>query len=416
MRYLLLFGLVFLGRSSQTLNIVSYGAVGDGVTDNTTAINACFTAAASQGKSVYVPTGVYACNNNDVSGHILTFNIGALSNITIYGDGQGKSVITTSDTNATNSNGSTLLYLYSSLRCYGLTISGLTLRSTHGITQKQTTGIFYQGTSGQLIDTTLLVNTTLSGFQSAVGLQGINGINITSDSFYSPNGHDCGQHGSQNPVAFITGYDNANGLVNNCTISGCYANGYTGPIPLNCPRPQDNFVYGTYYGITTYGNTTRYFSQEIYLVNPQTTNPSTTAMVNIGFNNIDQSLPPGCVEDNGSPHKYNYGVRSDANNTYIHDNNFLNYTTGILTYTVTYTSLSPTNFNYYNNHFVAASDTSRYTLPGKAINVVGYTGHPITGVNITNNTQSLTDSTNISTTNCTSPYLYNNPYSPVMLH
>jgi hypothetical protein len=400
---------------SQTLNVMNYGAYGDGVHDDTNAINTCLTAAASANKSVYFPTGIFSCNVNDVNGNILSFTISGKNYITLYGDGQGKSIITTSDTNSTNNNGSTLLYVYSTSVSTGFTISGLTLQSTHGVTQKQTTAIFFQGTSGQNLDTIGVYNTTLTGFGTQVGLQGVNGAFFKEDSFLFPHGHDCGQHGSANPVFAISGYDNANGLVNNLDVERCIAIGYTGPIPLNCPRPADNFIYGTYYGDIIQKNACQYFSQEIISIAPQTTNPNTTATNFINNNYLDASLPPGSVEDNGSPHKYNYAIRCDASNTTITKNYIRNYTTGIMVYEVAHTTLSPNNFTITDNKLVAATDTSTYTIPGNAITITGYSGHPITNVSIYNNKQSLTDSTNIFTINLTSPAIYNNPYSKVMI-
>jgi hypothetical protein len=415
MKYLILLGAMLFGRSSNTLNVKDYGAVGNGISDDTNSVNSCFTAASSTGKSVYFPTGTYLCNVNDTNGYILKFTVSGKNNITVYGDGQGKSIITTSDTNATNAKGSTLLYVYSAITSTGLNFSNLTFQSTHGITQKQTTGIFFQGTNGQNLDTIGVYDVTFSGFGSTVGLQGVNGAFLKEDSFLAPRGHDCGQHGMANPVSFITGYDNANGLVNNLDVERNVAIGYTGPIPLNCPRPLDNFVYGTYYGTVIKTNPCKYFSQEIVSIAPQTTNPNTTTTNLIQDNYFDGSLPPGCVEDNGSAHKYNYLIRCDASNTYIVNNYLRNYTTGIMVYEVTYTTLSPSNFFIHDNKCFAAIDTATYTIPGNAITVQGYSGHPITNVNIYNNRQFLTDSTNISTGNLSSPTIYNNSYSKVVI-
>ena len=415
MRYLILLGWLFLGQSSNTLNVMNYSAYGDGVHDDTNAINSCLSAASSAGKSVYFPTGTYLCNVNDVNGNILTFTVSGKNYITMYGDGQGKSIITTSDTNATNSNGSTLLYVYSSLTSTGFNISNLTLQSTHEITQKQTTAVFFQGTSGQELDTIGIYNSTITGFGTEVSLQGVNGAFFILDSFLFPHGHDCGQHGLANPVYGVAGFDNANGLVNNFHFERCVGIGYTGPIPLNCPRPADNLIYGTYYGTTIQNDITQYFSQEIISIAPQTTNPNTTAVNLIQNNTLDASLPPGCVEDNGSPHKYNYAIRCDASNTTITNNTIKNYTTGIMVYEVTYTTLFPTNFSIHDNRCIAATDTSTYSIPGNAITVSGYSGHPITNVSIYNNKQSLTDSTNIFTINLSSPVIYNNPPSKAMI-
>jgi hypothetical protein len=400
---------------NNTLSVQSYGALGNGSTDDTNAINSCFTAAASQGKSVYfpLPSVTYLCNT-DVAGNILTFTVSGLKNITIYGD--PGTTITTSDTNNVSSGGSTLLYIYSASKDTNLIISNISFVSTHPITQKQTTAVFAQGTNGQNLVNFAIYNSKFTGFGTPVGLQGINHPVLNSDSFYYPNGHNCGQHLLQNPCNSITGYDNGNGLDSNLHVERCDFNGYTGSLPLNCPRPVDGFVYGTFYGDTIVACTCKNFSQECIDIAPQTTNPNTTCVNYIWYNAIDCTLPPGCVEDNGAPHKYNYGIRVDASNAYVINNFINNYVNGILTYEVTFTTLTPSNFNYLNNVFVRPNATDTTYSVQQAISVVGYSGHPITGVNISGNKTSNTDTVTISTTNCTAPVIASsNRYSHVVI-
>lgn len=67
----------------RKLNVKDYGAVGDGVTNDTTAINAARTALTS-GKTLYFPAGTYLTDTQTFS---------SLSGVAIYGDGEGVSVI-----------------------------------------------------------------------------------------------------------------------------------------------------------------------------------------------------------------------------------------------------------------------------------------------------------------------------------
>jgi hypothetical protein len=71
-----------VAASTQVFNVLNYGAVGNGVTDDTTAFNAAISAASKYpGATVYVPTGSYV---------ISQITIG---NLQLVGDGQGKSVL-----------------------------------------------------------------------------------------------------------------------------------------------------------------------------------------------------------------------------------------------------------------------------------------------------------------------------------
>jgi len=66
-----------LTAPANSLSIMSYGAGGTGATDDTDALNACISAASSQGKTVWLPAGSYK----------ITGSINLPSNLTIQGAG-----------------------------------------------------------------------------------------------------------------------------------------------------------------------------------------------------------------------------------------------------------------------------------------------------------------------------------------
>ena len=178
---------------------------------------------------------------------------------------------------------------------------------------------------------------------------------------------------------------------------------------------MDNFIYGTGYNYTVNQNTTRFLSEEHYSIAPQGTYPVTNATNILTNNYVDQSLPVGSVEDNGTPHKYCYGMRIDAGNTYIQNNYFKNYSNGILVYEVLNTTYQPNNLNILFNTLIApnAGDTLYTTV--KAIAVTGYSGKPYTNVTIANNTTAQVDTVPYALTNVTAPIQVNNKYSKVLI-
>jgi hypothetical protein len=71
----------------EYISVKDYGAVGDGVTDDTTAIQAAFTYASGKQIGIYVPGGRYLVTS------ALTLNVTGSTSNAIWGDGNGVSVI-----------------------------------------------------------------------------------------------------------------------------------------------------------------------------------------------------------------------------------------------------------------------------------------------------------------------------------
>ena len=389
------------GIANNTLNVKSYAAYGDGIHDDTKSINNCLAAAASLGDNIYFPAGVYLVNKN-VGTVILQYNAGGQSNINIYGAGNSQSVIlTTKDTTCTQ------LYIWAYAKCYNIQIRGLTFSNTHHSTViGQTNAMYVTGTGQNLINGIGWYNCAFSGFSNALIMQGVHNPTLKLDSFYSPAGHNNAQP-NNNPAVYVTFADNSNGQCYNADVEQNYASGYTGPLPILVPRPLDGFLYGFCYGGLVRNNTTTMFSQEEYYLQNPTTNPSTTAAFVFENNYIDCSITSGWTDGTGMPHKYNYGIRTEASHVTVRNNYFLNYTTGILIYGYQFPLVSCTDYSITGNILIPGNDTTLYAL-GKSIFVQGTAQHPITGLVISNN---HADSTSIFTTTCTNPMIYSNPPS-----
>ena len=71
-------------KLNDTVSVKDFGAVGDGVTDDTAAIQAAFTYATANNKSIYIPAGTYLSSNQ------ITTTAGSIS---FFGDGVGLSKI-----------------------------------------------------------------------------------------------------------------------------------------------------------------------------------------------------------------------------------------------------------------------------------------------------------------------------------
>jgi len=397
---LYLFYSVLAFHSSNTLYVTAFGATGNGITDDTNAINTALAAAASQQKTLVFPAGTYLCNKVDGSGNILSFAAGGLTSPAIVG--QNAIIKTTKDSACTQ------LYIYAFSGCSGLAISGIFFQNTHGKITGITDAIFMTGTGGQLLTNVYVQNCRFEGFSQAVAGQGITGWYIQNNTFGAPQGHDNGQQ-TTDPCVGIWLFDNSNGVCRSVFIQRNKASGYTGTFPMACKRPLDGFVYGSGYGLHIDHNQTDYYSEEHFMINPQTA--ATDSVTNISNNEINCRLPAGSQNDDNSPHVINYGIRADVSNAYIGGNNITSYTYGIMFRGIDYPTTTFTNLEYDGNQLYAPTDTVAYSIQ-KAITITGSTGHPVTGIKVHGTTTRFIDAQPIELINTTGAQSFSNNFYP----
>lgn len=404
MKAFILLLLAFLPFGSNTLNVTSFGATGNGTTDDTNAIQSCLTAAAAAGKSVYFPPGKYLCNITNASKHVLEYNAAGQNYVSIYGTAD-TILHTISDTN-------TLLYVYAFSPSTHLTIAGLKFLNTHAATTAPSYGVFLQGTSGQELDTVTLRNDTLTGFQVALQAQGVTGFYVFNSGFYSPLGHDNGIHASSVPCPAIWMFDNSNGKVFNADIQGNTYNGYTGALPITVSRCSDGFVYGVAYNANVNHNAISNFSEEGIDFQPYNTifETGSTYAITTNSNTIDASILAGSVDDNGAAHKYNYAIRVDCPNWISHYNTIKNYVWGMMSRPIDFSADSVFNFDIAYNTLITPTDTTT-NIVMHDLYFVG-NSYPSPSIKMYSNTTLQADTTRVFVSGASSPYTYGNVYRP----
>lgn len=362
-----------------TLNVRNFGATGNGVTDDTQAINTALKAAHDQQASLYFPSGTYLCNTPDVYSNIISVDAGGMQSLTIYG--QDSTTILKTTLNIS----SVLFYLEATSPCSNLVIRNLNFQNTHALITGSTNGLFIMGTTAQNFTNLQTSNCYFSGFSLALCGMGITGWTVTQNYFGSPLGHDNAGNNS-NPAVYLWCFDNSSGRCLNVSITNNTADGYTGTAPMSAlvtHRPMDGFVYGTGYGFSVTGNTTRHFSEEHYVLQPKTSYSTDTSTALVSNNYLDCSLVSGITNSDGSPHLTNYGIRCDISNAVITNNTMVNYTYGIILRAVEYPTITLHSYIITGNQLHSATDSVNYDVTAGIL--IETNANPITGIRVTDN-------------------------------
>lgn len=292
----------------KTVSVTDYGAVGDGTTDDTTAVQAALTA----GGRIYAPAGTYLCSSLTVG-----------SNTEIYGDGPGLTIFKLKNT----TNASLFLVTAKSFVTFkNFKISGNSANQSAG------NGIYVTGASTDITCENVLIDDyydwgfnftqgtrfRLNGCGATNGKAGAN-ANATRGGYLFgtsvPNSADdveavnCYASGSNNFTdGFMSEYGNDHRIIgcrtavkytgfkikgDNCIVQGCYATG--GVQGYQTQRGSHNLVFN---GNIAY----RCNDSGFYITNSDTVNPLIGLVLNGNM----------AVECGQSPSSTSYGFAFDV--------------------------------------------------------------------------------------------------------
>ena len=153
-------------KLAQVVSVKDFGAVGDGATDDTTAIQA----AIDVGGSVYFPTGTYLCGELSAS---------SVTNLTLYGDGYG-SCLKMTGTPTQNIQGVTTWCLFDT--CTRLVIRNLRFDCNN----LEHTAIGVTGSTDVLIDSNYVHNSpgTIGDNRPGIVVHSTTAANVVNNNIY----------------------------------------------------------------------------------------------------------------------------------------------------------------------------------------------------------------------------------------
>jgi hypothetical protein len=305
-------------NGKNILNVQTYGAAGDGVTDDRPAIQAALNDAHKLGNAtVYFGPGVYyLATSTSSNGQLSVSDWSGVYSIDLLGD--GATLLTQ------QASGS---ILFAEGYWQNATVQGLTFASTHPITASSTAAIVFSGGGQNAIQNWTIKNNTFQNFSRHIAVSGVTGLQISNNRFLMTAGRDSGTALDPEPNVGIWLFNNTpNGTSQNVQILENYFNGCTGgdvsaTVSQSC---ADGLVLGQGSAITVRGNHIKGFSFEgIYLQPDQTFGAPSTIVDNL----VDGTLVKGDINGGGQ-----WGIRCDANGTQVLQNTVTNALNGIVIY------------------------------------------------------------------------------------
>lgn len=171
-------------KVSEHVSVKDFGAKGDGVTLDHSAILKCFNYCKANGKSPYIPSGTYLADDNFLIDH-------TYSNMTIYGDGPASCIKLADTLNAANINAGWLFMLSDTVTpIKNFRISGLRLDGSRSTTTWGTTSHGVIVDANTLIESVQVDNCIAHSFKT----QGFNALS-GAIKFVDIYAYDNGFHG-----------------------------------------------------------------------------------------------------------------------------------------------------------------------------------------------------------------------------
>ncbi len=292
--------------------VTSYGATGDGVTDDAAAIQSAMNAALTAGSgTVFFDPGTYRLV---ATGQLSETNWGTPFSMNFLGN---QATLTSSVLNTS------MLMIQGKWR--NSYIKGLKFVNTHGVTTTGTQGLYFEGGGGNQIQNITVSDCSFNDFSVHIVVAGVTGLAFSNNAFVMDQGRDSGTSTNTVPNVGIWMHDNnPNGNSVNVTISNNTYNGCGNLTSLASSVSKscgDGFIYGQALNSTYSGNTIRGFSAEGIAV---AYSPTAGTPVTVSGNTIDGTMISGDQFGGGG-----WGIRADANGTIIQSNLITNCGTGI---------------------------------------------------------------------------------------
>jgi hypothetical protein len=353
------------------LRVSSYGAKGDGISDDRPAIQAAMDAARAINGTVYFDPGTYLlASSTQPDSQLVESNFGTAFTLNLVGN---HATLTTSQV------GESLLHAQGNWQ--NSRVIGLTFVNSHPVTEMTTVGLFLEGTEANGIASWTIQGNTLENFSRMLVTTGVNGVTVDANDFILQAGRDSGTSTNTEPNVGIWMFDNSptdgtsTGVhITNNRYRGCGSlTDLSATVSKSC---GDGFVYGRALGCLVDNNSIQGFSAESIALQYE---PTVGAACTVSNNTIDGTMIPGDMFGGGL-----WGVRNDASGTLIENNTMTNIGTGVFSCSASYCGgggMIPTGIVISKNTIITKGSKSQIVSAG--IQLIGVSSSSVIDNTIT---------------------------------